>query len=73
MDKISLQDYYKKLRYNDWFYNYSDDPRAYRAGLASTAAVRALSNTSPEHKKLYDEYCTYIYSNGNLERPACPE
>jgi len=71
MGKISLQDFYKKLVYHDWHYEYSDDYSVVCEGRESSIKLNSLADTSPEHRELHTKYRNYAHLG--KPKPACPE
>lgn len=67
---LTLQEFYDLLANHDWYYQWSDDMRAYRAGQANEKVIEALAEQSDEHKKLYEEYSLAMFS-GNIF--GCPD
>lgn len=51
MDK---EEYQKLLDSHDWFYEYSDDGRVWRAGYESKQRLLNLAKQNPEFAKMYD-------------------
>lgn len=52
---MDLKDYKSSLQSMDWWFDYSDDHRVYRAGLYRKQFLEALSILSPDHKAAWDE------------------
>ena len=50
---IDLELYKKRLENHDWYYQYSDDHSAWRAGSHSHKILWEQAKQSPEHLKLY--------------------
>lgn len=55
--------YIKQLCNHDWFYDYSDDVRIYRAGKESQDRLHATSLTYPTYLKAYTTYHDYQYKH----------
>lgn len=53
---MSPADYKRQLDIHDWNYHYSDDPRVYAKGEHNQARLKALADSNPELKKIYDEH-----------------
>ena len=52
---MNLEEYKSALKSMDWWYDYSDDHRVYRAGLYRKQLLEGASNESPEHKLAWDQ------------------
>lgn len=52
-NKISIEDYKKKLEEFDWFYEMSEDQSVYKRGLYSYSKLLDESNTTKEHKDMF--------------------
>jgi hypothetical protein len=51
---MRLDELYDALLGHDWYYQMSDDPRAYRAGIAAQRHLRGLAETlGPEGLALF--------------------
>lgn len=71
----SLKAYYEMLDHHDWYYSYSDDGGVYRRGSKNEDIIKDYSHTSPEHYKLYSDFCAH-YFNGpawSTVQPPKPE
>lgn len=54
---MNLEDFKKLLDNHDWFYSFSDDHGVWQRGNKQVAEIEsALANSTPEIKKLYNEY-----------------
>ena len=53
---MSEEDFLSKLRSHDWYYNYSDDHRAYCKGRDSYAEISKLANSDPRLMSLLKDY-----------------
>lgn len=57
-----LHDFKEACRTHDWYYNYSDDHRAYQKGSKQSADINAMLKELKEHgleaeaDKIYDEH-----------------
>lgn len=68
---MTLSEFYTKLAYHDWYYQYSDDHGVWRRGQDAYDRLVDLSKQSPEHKKLFEDYAAYVFSgNPKPEVPA---
>ena len=68
---MTLKEFYTKLGYHDWYYQYSDDHRVWRRGQDSYDYLQMMAKESPEHTKLFEEYASYVFSQ--TAKPECPE
>lgn len=67
----ALDEFYTKLGYHDWYYQYSDDHRVWRNGQANYDTLKMIAKESPEHQKLFEDFANYIFRDG--DKPAKPE
>ena len=70
---MNLQDFDQKLRNHDWFYNYSDDGRVWRAGEQVENEIRSISKLSPQHLALFEAWNQYYFSGPSFEKPQFTE
>lgn len=68
--KMPLKDYWNMLAEHDWFFNYSDDPYAYRAGYNNNERLLEIANRGAEYRDLYVTYSRYIFNGA--PQPPCP-
>ena len=68
---ISLYSYYKMLEAHDWYYDFSDDPRVFRAGQGALGKLQTIAKQSQEHLALFNAYKTYVNKKG--PRPDEPK
>jgi hypothetical protein len=54
---FTLEKYREMLLKHDWYYDFSDDIRVWRAGKKHEELLKHIAKQSPEHKKLWDELC----------------
>jgi hypothetical protein len=60
---ISLSDFYSQLQRHDWFYNFSDDNRVFRAGDADAKRLKQVATSNgPEYISLLEAYRAAKYS-----------
>lgn len=59
---MTLSEFYTKLGYHDWFYQYSDDHRVWRNGQDNYDRLVEISKESPEHRQLFEDYAAYVFS-----------
>ena len=64
---MTLNEYDKLLRGHDWYYNYSDDGRVWRAGESVQSQIVRLSKTSEDHFTLYDAWSKHYFSGPSFD------
>lgn len=74
----TLNEYYDELEQHDWFFEYSDDNRVWRAGVNNRNKLIEMSKESEEHKTLYDGFYRFHFSGpsfGTIKniKPKRPE
>lgn len=52
---MTTEDYARMLEQHDWWYEMSDDPKAYRNGLAKEQELRSLAYDNPVLLKMYEQ------------------
>ena len=62
------RNYYLKLAYADWFYEYSDDHRVYCKGRDEVYALMREANKDNVKRRMYDEFSKWK----NLRREDKP-
>ena len=70
MTEKELSEFYKRLGWHDWFYEYSDDHSVWQRGRE---ALHQLSNDAKKDKRaevLFESYKNYMFRGG--EKPAAP-
>lgn len=55
MTENTENEYAKLLRDHDWHYEFSDDHRWYKKGLAERTELRRIANTSEQFKLMYEK------------------
>lgn len=61
-----LKDFERRLKYHDWYYEYSDDHSVWRTGVNEQNEIRQLMeelkkvDMGDEARGLYDYYCPWI-------------
>jgi hypothetical protein len=53
--------YFEKCRTHDWFYDYSDDYRVWRAGETEHKHLVAAYRYSPELEKIYRAWADFYF------------
>ena len=59
---MDLKQYWELLNKHDWYYNFSDDSRAYRKGYEADTELRSYKSESPAHAKLFEDFHTHNFS-----------
>ena len=67
----NIREYFKELRYHDWYYNYSDDHRVWKAGSANYDLIRDKSKENLTYKRMYNEFTKWM--NSERELPVIEE
>ena len=67
----NIREYFKQLRYHDWYYNYSDDHRVWKAGSANYDLIRDRSKENLTYKRMYNEFTKWM--NSERELPVIEE
>jgi len=62
----NIREYFKQLRYHDWYYNYSDDHRVWKAGSANYDLIRDKSKENVTYKRMYNEFAKWMVSKREL-------
>jgi len=55
-DDMTPRQYWTACRIHDWFYTYSDDPRAYRAGKDDRDRLLNLTHERPELAEIFEAW-----------------
>ena len=67
----NIREYFKKLRYHDWYYEYSDDYRVWRQGSINFNLIRDMSKENDTYMKMFNEFITWM--NSKRELPTIEE
>lgn len=76
---MTLQEFYDKLEYHDWYSHMSDDYSVFLEGERNKKQLERISKQSKEHTYLYNRYKKYVYSlspwnnEEELPKPERPE
>lgn len=62
-------EFYKMLEQHDWFYNYSDDHRAWTAGNEATRRLQAIIQENDVLTRMYNDYAKSVH-NPDLGKPV---
>ena len=66
-----LEQYRKRLKAHDWYYQFSDDGRVYRDGQTEHSQLVAMSKKSPEFKRAFD--LAFEQASGKMQPKHEPE
>ena len=61
----------KELEITDWYYDYSDDSRAYRRGKDQVEAMWIKSRTDPVYQNAYNIWHEHLAKK--IDKAACDE
>ena len=62
--KLSALAFIDSLKNHDWFFDYSDDGRVWRAGLAAQKHLEKLATSDPVYADLHVAHSRYHFDNG---------
>lgn len=70
---MEASEFFKLLEKHDWFYQYSDDHRAWTKGSDEARRLQAIIQEDPLFTRMYLAYSDYMFKpldeRENLERP----
>lgn len=69
----ALQDFYDRLERADWYYDFSDDDRVWRAGTAAFQRLRAEAHSDPAKLALYGAFHDHMFSGPSWKTPRAPK
>jgi len=69
---MEIAEYFKELQKHDWYYNYSDDHRAWVKGNENTKRLQAIAQEKPILGRMYTEYSTWIFSDLETREKGTP-
>ncbi len=67
----NIGEYFNRLTNHDWYYNYSDDHRVWKAGSANYDLIRDKSKENVTYKRMYNEFTKWM--NSERELPVIEE
>lgn len=67
---MTLTDYYEALAKHNWYYEYDDAYDVWLRGRMSLGHLIDISDSSKEHKALYESYVAHIFKGA--VKPKCP-
>ena len=70
---MSPSEFFKLLEKHDWYYQYSDDHRAWEKGSNESKRIQAIAQEIPLFLDMYRDYSNYMYPSfddkENVTRP----
>ena len=73
---VSIQEFYESLERHDWYFGWTEDRHAYRAGEESYAALEATARAGGEQfRELLNEYSKHCFTGkpwGTVQHPKPP-
>jgi hypothetical protein len=67
--QITIEEFYDMLEKHDWYYDFADDHRYWKAGKASLEKIKILTQKDSIFARLYLDYSTWIFSNSEKLKP----
>ena len=67
--QITIEEFYEMLEKHDWYYDFADDHRYWKAGKSSLEKIKALTIKDANFAKLYLDYSAWIFSNSEKLKP----
>ena len=67
----NIREYFKELRYHDWYYEYSDDYRVWKRGSDNSDMLRNKSHQNVTYRRMYKEFIEWM--NSERELPVIEE
>jgi hypothetical protein len=58
---MKKEEFFKRCKSHDWYYNYSDDFIVWAAGERSERELLAIANQDPELNKIFNAWGDYVY------------
>jgi hypothetical protein len=58
---MDLAEYYKSLESHDWYYNYSDDHRAWSKGSQESTRLQSIAQENPTLLRMYKDYSNWVH------------
>tara|TARA_B110000285_G_C15030171_1_gene566298 strand:- start:61 stop:294 length:234 start_codon:yes stop_codon:yes gene_type:complete len=53
-------EYFEALGHHDWYYNYSDDHRAWTKGLTESKRLQSIAQENPTLLRMYKDYSDWV-------------
>ena len=58
---MSPSEFFKLLEKHDWYYQYSDDHRAWEKGNSESKRIRAIAQEIPVFLDMYRDYSKFMF------------
>lgn len=59
---MTVEEFFDRLQYHDWYYDYSDDHSVWQRGLADRADLKDLAKENDKFSIMFEDYAEYIYA-----------
>jgi len=69
---MTLLEFYDALNSHDWYFEFSDDHRIWRAGRASLDRLQLGAGESNAHQRLFDAFANHYFSGKPWGTPKAP-
>jgi len=70
MTEEELSEFYKRLGWHDWFYEYSDDHSVWNRGKNAERELMTDARKDKRAEVLFESYRSYIFKGS--EKPTAP-
>jgi hypothetical protein len=70
---FSPAEFYSLCASHDWTYQFSDDHRAWKRGVAEAEVLLAAVNQTPALRSIYSDWVAFINSRTDFPRPLPPK
>lgn len=70
---MTVEEYFNKAKWHDWYYMMSDDQRYYTAGLLSLGELVRAKAENPIFAKIFEAFENYHFSGKAYGSPKAPE
>jgi hypothetical protein len=71
---MDLAEYFKRLESHDWYYNYSDDHRAWSKGSQESTRLQSIAQENPTLLRMYKDYSNWVHmtpeDRSEVSKPA---
>jgi len=67
---MDLAGYFKSLESHDWYYNYSDDHRAWSKGSEESRRLQSIAQENPTLLRMYNDYSNWVHMTPEDRREA---
>jgi len=69
---MTLLEFYDALNSHDWYFEFSDDHRIWRAGRAYLDRLEVAARESKQHQILFDAFAKHYFSGEPWKTPKAP-